>query len=141
MQLCTSGIKACTTAGTLAMNEKNKAELMLITSRRTKHLHNLPTSATIKNVEFHFMQSAKNFSFPLHCHFAMNGHVATNAQTCYSQLRCLLSIRRFMTNTATAIHVTAFVLCHDLTIGSHYCSCLLTICQRICNGFRITQLW
>ena len=50
----------------------------------------------------------------------MNAHVSNIAQTCYFELRCLASIRRFLTSTAT---VSAFVLskidfCSSLLFGS-----------------------
>ena len=40
----------------------------------------------------------------------MNAHVSNIALTCYFELRRLASIRRFLTNTATATLVSAFVL-------------------------------
>ena len=38
----------------------NKTELMFVISKRTKHLHSLPTSITIGNAQFPFKQSVKN---------------------------------------------------------------------------------
>ena len=53
----------------------------------------------------------------------MNAHVTNIARTCYVELRHLDSIRRFLTSTATAILVSAFVLsridyCNSLLLGS-----------------------
>ena len=53
----------------------------------------------------------------------MNAHVSNIARTCYFELRRLASIRRFLTNTATATVVSAFVLsridyCNSLLFGS-----------------------
>ena len=48
MQSCISDVKAWATANMLKLND-NKTELMLVTSKRTKHLHSLPTSITIGN--------------------------------------------------------------------------------------------
>ena len=67
--------------------------------------------------------SLKKFGFILDCHLTMNAHVSNNTWTCYFELRRLASIRRFMTSTATAILVTAFVLsridcCNSLLFGS-----------------------
>ena len=70
---------------------------MLITSKRTNHLHNLPTSITIENSQIPFKQSVKNLSFALDCHLAMNARVSNIARTCYFELRRLASIRRFLT--------------------------------------------
>ena len=43
MQPCMSDVKAWATANMLKLND-NKTEHMLVTSKRTKHFHNLPTS-------------------------------------------------------------------------------------------------
>ena len=53
----------------------------------------------------------------------MNAHVTNIARTCYFELRRLETIRRFLTNTATATLVSAFVLsridyCNSLLFGS-----------------------
>ena len=101
----------------------NKTELMLVTSKRTKHLHNLPTSITIGNAQIPFKQSVKNLGYTLDCHLTMNAHVSNIARTCYVELRRLASIRRFLTSTATATLVSAFVLsridyCNSLLFGS-----------------------
>ena len=53
----------------------------------------------------------------------MNAHVSNIARTCYYELRRLASIRRFLTSTATATFVSAFVLsridyCNSLLFGS-----------------------
>ena len=72
----------------------NKIELMLVTSKRTKHLNNLPATITIENAQIPFKQSVKNFGFTLGCHLTMNAHVSNIARTCYFELRRLASIRR-----------------------------------------------
>ena len=96
---------------------------MLVTSKRTKHLHNLPTSITNGNAQFPFKQFVKNLGFTLDCHLTMNAHVTNNAWTCFFELRRLASIRRFLTSTVTATLVSAFVLprivyCSSLLFGS-----------------------
>ena len=65
----------------------------------------------------------KNLGFTLDCHLTKNAHVSNIARTCYFELRRLASIRRFLTSTATAILVSAFVLsridyCNSLLFGS-----------------------
>ena len=123
MQSCTSDVKALANANMIKLND-NKTELMLVTSKRTKHLHNLPTSITIGNAQTPFKQSVKNLGFTLDCYLAMNAHVSNIARTCYFELRHLASIHRFLTSTATAILVSAFVLSridyfdYSLQIGS-----------------------
>ena len=122
MQSCLSDVKAWATANMPKLND-NKTELMLVTSKRTKHLHSLPTSLTIGNAQIPFKKSVKNFGFTLDCHLTMNAHVSNIARSCYFELRRLASIRRFLTSTATATLVCAFVLsridyCNSLLFGS-----------------------
>ena len=70
----------------------------------------IPTSITIGNAQIPLMQSVNNFGLTLDCHLTMNTHVSNIARTCYFELRHLASIRRFLTNTATATLVSSFVL-------------------------------
>ena len=93
----------------LKLND-NKAELMLVTSNRIKHLHCLPTSIAIGNAQIPFKQSVKNLGFTLDSHLTMKAHVSNIARTCYFELRRLASIHRFLTSTATVSLVSAFVL-------------------------------
>ena len=122
MQTCISDVKAWATANMLKLND-NKTELMLVTSKRTKHLNSLPTSITIGNAQIPFLKSVKKLGFTLDCHLTMKAHVFNIARTCYIELRRLASIRRFLTSTATATLISAFVLsridyCNSLLFGS-----------------------
>ena len=121
MQSCISDVKAWATANMLKLND-SKTELMLFTSTRTKHLHNLPSSITMGNAQIPFKHFVMNFGFALDCHLTMNAHVSNIARTCYFELRRLTSIRRFLTSTATATPVSVFVLsridyCNSLLFG------------------------
>ena len=60
MQSCISDVKAWATANMLKLND-SKTELMLVTSKRSKHLHNQPTSIIIGNAQIPFKQSVKNW--------------------------------------------------------------------------------
>ena len=124
MQSYISDVKAWATANMLKLNDI-KTELMLVTSKRSKHLHNLPTSITKGNAQIPFKQSVKNLGFTLDCHLTMNAHVSNIARTCYFELRRLASIRRFLTSTATATLVSAFVLSRI-----DYCSSMLFGCTN-----------
>ena len=122
MQSCISDVKAWATTNMLKLID-NKTELMLVTSKRTKHFHNLPTSITIGNAQIPIKQSVKNLGFTLDCHLTMNAHVSNIVRTCYFELHRLASIRRFLKSTATATLVSAFVLsrtdyCKSLLFGS-----------------------
>ena len=122
MQSCIDDLKAWATANMLKLND-NKTELMLVTSKRTKHFHSLPTSITIGNAQMPIKKYVKNLGFTLDCHLTMNAHISNIARTCYFELRRLASIRGFLTSTATATLVSAFVLsridyCNSLLFGS-----------------------
>ena len=119
MQSCISDVKAWATANMLKFND-NKTELMLVTSKRTMHLHNLPTSITIGTAQIPYKQSVKNLGFTLDCHLTMNAHVSNIARICYFELRRLASIRWFLTSTETYTLVSAFILSRI-----DYCSPLL----------------
>ena len=128
MQSCVSHVKAWASANMLKLND-DKTELLLVTSNRTKHLHSLPTSITIVNAHIPFKKSVKNLGLTLDCHLAMNAHVSNIARTCYIELRRLASIRRFLTSTATATLVSAFVLSRI-----DYCNSLL-----FCSTHNVTS--
>ena len=122
MQSCISDVKAWATGNMLKLND-NKTELILVTSKRTWHLHNLPTSITIGNAHIPFKQSVTKFNFTLDFHLTMNAHVTNIARTCNIELRRLASIRRFQTFTVSATLVSAFALsridyCNSLLFGS-----------------------
>ena len=59
---CISDVNAWATANMLKLND-NKTKLMLVTSKRTKHLHSLPISITIGNAQIPFKKSVKNLGF------------------------------------------------------------------------------
>ena len=122
MQSCIGDVKAWATANMINLSD-NKTKFMLFITKRTKHLHDLPTPIPIGNVQIPFKQSVKNLGFTLDCHLTMNAHVSNIAQTCYFELRRLASIRRLLTSTATATLVSAFALsridyCSSLLFGS-----------------------
>ena len=78
---------------------------------------------TICNAQIPFKMFVKNWGFTLDCHLTMKAHVSNIARTSYFELRRLTSIRRFLTSTATATLVSAFVLsridyCNSLLLGS-----------------------
>ena len=55
-QSCISDVKAWATVNMHKLND-NKTELMLVTSKGTKHLHCLPTSITTCNAQIPFKKS------------------------------------------------------------------------------------
>ena len=137
MQSCTSDVKDLETVNMLRLSDKT--EVMLVTSKITKHLHSLPTSITIGNTQIPFKQSVKNFGLTLDCHLTMNANVSNIARTCYSELRRYASIRRFLTSTATATLVSAYILSTILITGTHCCLVLLLMRHPTCNRPRTMQ--
>ena len=119
MQSCISDVKAWATANMLKLND-SKTELMLVTFKRTKNLHSLPTSMTIGNAQIPFKKSVKNLGLTLDCHLIMKARVSNIARTCYFELRRFASICRFLTSTVTSRLVSAFVLSRI-----DYCNSLL----------------
>ena len=117
MPSCISDVKAWATANMLKLND-SKTELMLVTSKRSKHLHNLPTSITIGNAQIPFKLSVKNLGFTLDCHLTMNAHVSIISRTCYFELRRLTSIRRFLTSMQLP-HLYLLLFCQELTTVTH----------------------
>ena len=109
MQSYIGDVNAWVTVNMPKLND-NKTELMLVTSKISKHLHSLPTSTTIGNAKIPFKKSVKNLGFILDCHLTMNAYVSKIARTCYFELRRLASIRLFLISTATATLVSAFGL-------------------------------
>ena len=104
MQSCIGDVKAWATANIFKLNDI-KTKIMLVTSKRSKHLHNLPNSNTIGNAEITFKQSVYNLGDTLDSHLTMNAHVSNIARTRDFELRRLASIRRFLTSTLTATRI------------------------------------
>ena len=125
IQSCICDVKAWATANMLSLND-NKTELMLVTSKRTKYLHSLPTSITNGNAQIPFKQSVKNLGFTLDCHLTMNAHVSSIARTCHFELYRLPSIHKLLTSTAT-VTLVSDLLCQELTTVAHCCLFLLTM--------------
>ena len=92
IQSCIGDVKAWATANMLRLND-DMTELMLVSSKRTKHLHSLPTSITIGNAQIPIKQSVKKLGFTLDCHITVNANVTNIARTCNFELRRLTSIR------------------------------------------------
>ena len=61
MQSCIGDVKAWATANMLKLND-SKTELMLVTSKISKHLHNLHTSITIGNDVTSHLQRIQNYA-------------------------------------------------------------------------------
>ena len=76
----------------------NKTKLMIVTSTRIQHLHNLPNSVTIGNPQIPFKQSMKKLSFTIDGHLAMNEYAFITAKKWLLQLHRLAYIHTFLTH-------------------------------------------
>ena len=94
--------------------------MYLLWSKRQWSISEAVLSTTVNSASCWRKKSVKNLGSTLDCHLTMNAHVSNIARTCYFELRRLASIRRFLTSTATATLVSAFVLSRI-----NYCSSLL----------------
>ena len=72
--ICISDVKAWSTADMLKLSD-NITKLILVTSKRAKHLHSLPTS--ICDAQIPLKQSVKNFGFALDCDLTMSWPMIT----------------------------------------------------------------
>ena len=139
IQSCMSDVKAWATANMLKLND-NKKELMLVTSKRTKHLHNLPTSITIGNAQIPFKQSVNNLGLTLDCHLITNANVSNIDRTCYFELRRLASIRRFLTSTATATHLKSLHWLPVKVRSTYKIACLCYHCHSSTAPSYVTDM-
>ena len=76
LQSCICDVNAWATANILKLND-NKTYLMLVSSNRTNHLHNLHTSINMVDAHIPFKQFVKNLGFTLDCHLTMNVQVCS----------------------------------------------------------------
>ena len=83
--------------------------LTKVTDSITLGSHNIP-----------FSDSAKNLGFLLDSKLSMNKHIIKICQTTYFELKCIRSIRRFLTEDAIKTLVTSYILS-----WLDYCNCLL----------------
>ena len=107
----------------LKLND-SKTELMIVTSKRTKHLHNLHTSITVGNAQIPFKWSVMNLGLTLYGHLNMNEYVSNIARTCYFDLRRLASICLFL-RVLQLPHLHRLLLCQELNTVTHCCLALL----------------
>ena len=103
IQSCIRDVKVWATANMLKLNDNN-TELMLVTSKRSKHLHNLPTSITIGNAQIPLKQSVMTLGYTLDCHLTMNAHVSYIART-----------------VLQLTHLYLLLPCQELTTVTHCC--------------------
>ena len=138
MQSCISDVKAWATANMLKLND-SKTELMLVTSKRSKHLHNLPTSITIGNAQIPFKQSVKNWV--LHWTVILLWMHMSPILLVHATMNCV--VWHLFVDSWQVLqlpHLYLLLFCQELTTVTHCCLVLQMMWHPTCNGYRTMQL-
>ena len=122
MRLCIDDIHDWMTDNKLKLND-DKTEVMIISSRRMSTAFSIPESFDIGNASVHFSDIVKNVGVTLYCHLSLKTHVLNLVRIANFELRRISSIRRLLTNEATATLISAFILSR-----LDYCNSLLSGC-------------
>ena len=120
LNACTDDIKTWMTKNQLKLND-NKTEGLLFPFKSSLKpcTVSLPDSITLVSRNIPFSDSARNLGFILDSELSMKKHVIKICQTAYFKLKCMSSIRRFLTEDAKTL-VTSYSLSR-----LDYCNCLL----------------
>ena len=133
MQSCISDINAWGTENIRKLND-NKTELMLVTSKRTMHLHNLPTSITIGNGQIMLQIVCEEYWFYIRL---SSYYEYTCLQYCSDMLLCTGTFGIYSDipdkyrNCLTCI----YFFCHELTTVAHCCLALVMESHPTCYGY------
>ena len=113
--------------------------IMLFTSKRTNHLHNLMISITIDDSQIPFKQSVKNLGFPLDCHRSRNAHVSNMlGHATIKFVVCHLFVYSWQVQQQP--HFNLLLHCKKMTTLTHCCLVQLMMRHNTCNGHRTMQL-
>ena len=85
--------------------------------------HCLPESIMVGTHEILFSNKVRNLGFILDSNLTMKQHIIKTCQTAYYELKCISSIRRYLTEDAAKQLVTSCVLsrldyCNSLLMGT-----------------------
>ena len=124
LNACTDDIKTWMTENQLKLNDdKTEALLFLFSYSLKPSTVSLSDSITLGSHNIPFSDSARNLGFILDSKLSMKKHVIKIFQTAYFELKRISSIRRFLTEDATKILVTSYILsrldyCNRLLMGT-----------------------
>ena len=103
LNACTDDIKTWMTENQLKLNDdKTEALLFLFSSSLKPSTVSLPDSITLRSHNIPFSDSARNLGVILDSDQSMKKHVIKICQTAYFELKCISSIRRFLTVDAAS---------------------------------------
>ena len=107
LQSCTDDIKA-----PMCNNQFNeyKTEAILFSTHCLSSCHCLPSSVMVGTHEIVFPHKFKNLGFVLDSNLTTKQHVMEFCQTAFCELKCISSIRRYLTEDAVKQLVTSCVL-------------------------------
>ena len=101
-------------------DDKTEALLFPFSSSLKPPTISFPDSITLGSHSIPFSDSARNHGFILDSKLSTKKQVIKICQTAYFELKCIRSIRRFLTEDATKTLFTSYILS---TLD--YCNCLL----------------
>ena len=133
IQSCISDVIPWATANMPKLND-NKTKLMLVICRRTKHLHNLPTSITIGNAQIPSSSLWK--IWVLHWTVILLWMRMSPILLVHATLNCV--VRQILFVDSSHIqrlpHLYLLLLSQELTTVTHCCLVLLMMWHPTCNG-------
>ena len=101
-------------------DDKTEAFLFPLSSLMKPSAVPLHDSITLGSHNIPFSDSARNHGFVLDSKLSMKKHIIRSSKTAYFELKCFCSICRCLTEDATKIFVTSYILSQ-----LDYCNCLL----------------
>ena len=137
MQSCISDVKAWATANMPKLND-SKTELILVTSKSSKHLHSLPTSITIGNAQIPFslwkiwVLHRAVILLWMHMSPILLGHATLNCVVWHLFVDSWQVLQ--------LPHLYLLLFCQELTTVTLCCLVPLMMWHPTCNGYRTMQL-
>ena len=121
LNACTDDIKTWMMENQLKLNDdKTEALHFPFSSSLKPSTISLPDSITLGSHNIPFSDSARNHGFVLDSKLSMKKHIIRSSKTAYFELKCFCSICRCLTEDATKIFVTSYILSQ-----LDYCNCIL----------------
>jgi len=109
VQSCTDDLKAWMCNNQLKLNE-DKTEAILLSTPSLSSCHWLPVLIMAGTHETVFSDKVRNLGFIFDSDLTIKQHVIKICQTAYYELKCISSIRRYLTEDAAEQLVTSCVL-------------------------------
>ena len=107
----------------LQLND-GKTEAMLVTSRRASTADSVLTSLRVVMPCMKFASQVKNLGVSFDCYLTLHQHVTNVCTSAHVEVRCIASIRHYLSCNANKTLISAFVFsrldyCNFLLAGAH----------------------